>query len=79
MPDYLRKYGPAERVTYGTTAAVTGGQLVNQSGRVMPAASGGVQPYGPVAPTTVADPAHVIGHATEAIAAGAVDRVRLYH
>ncbi len=126
MPDYLRKHGPGERVTYGTTAAVTGGQLVTisgngtvaptaggasvvegvakrdaatgqvvtvesggiapltasaavaASGRVMPAASGAVQPYGPVAPATVADPAHIIGHATEAIAAGAVGRVRLY-
>ncbi len=29
MPDYLRKHGPAERVTYGTTAASRRrGQLV---------------------------------------------------
>ncbi len=47
--------------------------------RVMPAATGGVQPWGPVGGATVAAPEHIVGHATEAIAAGAVGRVKLYH
>ncbi len=71
--------GQLVTVESGGIAPLTASVAVAAGGRVMPAASGAVQPYGPVAPATVADPANIIGHATEAIAAGAVGRVRLYH
>ncbi len=71
--------GQLVTVTRGGVAPLTASAAIAAAGRVMPAASGAVQPYGPVAPATVADPVNIIGHATEAIAAGAVGRVRLYH
>lgn len=119
MADYLRKFAPGDTVTYGTSAAVTGGQLVTVSGNglVAPTAGPGVvegvasrdatsgqlvavfcggvhvltasaaitagqrvqsAAAGAVAPWAGTAPADVIGHATEAIAAGAAGRVRLY-
>ncbi len=71
--------GQLVTVVSGGIPPLTASAAIGAGGRVMPAASGAVQPYGPVAPATVPDPAHIIGHATEAIAAGAVGRVRLYH
>ncbi len=56
--------GQLVTVVSGGVAPLTASAAIGAGGRVMPAASGAVQPYGPVAPATVADPAHIIGHAT---------------
>ncbi len=59
-------------MTRGGIALLTASAAIAAGQRVQSAAAGAAAPWAGTAP------ADVIGHATEAIAAGAVGRVRLY-
>jgi hypothetical protein len=70
--------GQTVPVISGGVQLLTASVAITANQRVMAAANGAVQPWGPVAPATVAVAENIIGHATQPIAAGAVGRVRLY-